>query len=48
MTGSNFEWFENIATAVTPSIFEQGATSKLYSYVKCFIEYEYAIYINLE
>ena len=46
MPGSNFEWFENIRTAVTLSIVEQGAMSKLFYNARYFVEYEYAIYLK--
>ena len=37
--GSNFWRVQNIRTSVTPSIFERGAISKLYTYAKAFVEY---------
>ena len=39
--GSYFEGFQNIWIAVTLLIFGRGAMSKLYSYAKYFIKYEY-------
>ena len=48
MPGSNFEWFENIPTAVILSIFGRGAISKLYYYAKYFVEHEYAIYFTFQ
>ena len=44
--GSNFEWFENVWTAVPLSIFGQEAMSILYYNAKYFVEYEYAIYFK--
>ena len=40
--GSNVGSCKMLQTSVTPSIFGGGAMSKVYSYAKYFLDYEYA------